>query len=124
MQTHIKVVALGNILLGLLGVLAGAGVLLGGTFGSLMSGSFVGAVVGSVASAMIGAVVAGLSLIGLFAGFGLLNGKPWARYVIIGLSAWRLLGILRLRPSAFFGAYSLWVLLSSEGQRAYSTRTV
>ena len=121
MQTHIKVVALGNIILGLLGALAGAGVVLGGTFGSLMSGHLVGAIVGTVASALIGVCSAGLSLIGVFAGFGLLNGKSWARYVIIVLSAFRL---FRFPWMTIFGAYSLWVLFNSETQRAFAPPTV
>jgi hypothetical protein len=121
MQTHIKVVALLNIILGALGALAGVGVLLGGTFGSLMSGSFVGAIVGSAVSALVGIVIAALSLVGLFAGFGLLNNKPWARYVIIVLSVLRL---VRFPFMTIFGAYSLWVLFNSETQRNFAEPVV
>jgi len=48
MRTHIKVVAIVNLLYSAVGLLTAASVLLGGVFGSLFSGSLVGAVVGSV----------------------------------------------------------------------------
>ena len=118
MRTHIKVVALINILMGAVGVLAGLGVLVGGTLGSLMSGSFVGAIAGTVTSAMIGVIIACISAVSVVAGFGLLNGKQWARYVVILLSV---LHLFHFPFRTIFGVYSLWVLLSAEGQREFST---
>lgn len=118
MRTHIKVVALLNIILGAVGVLSGLGVLIGGTFGSLMSGSLIGAVAGTAVSAIVGIVIAVLYGIGMLAGFGLLNGKQWARYTILMLSALRL---FQFPWMTIFGAYSLWVLLSTEGKREFSS---
>lgn len=117
MRTHIKVVALLNILIGGLGVLGGLGILIGGTFGSLFSGHLLGALLGTAISVVFGLLFAALSLIGLIAGFGLLSGRQWARYVIIVLSALRL---FRFPWMTIFGAYSLWVLMSSEGQREFA----
>ncbi|MBC8087063.1 MAG: hypothetical protein H7Z40_07330 [Phycisphaerae bacterium] len=121
MRTHIKVVAIVNIIFGALGVLGGLGVLLGGTFGSLMSGSFVGAIAGTAASALIGIVLACLAGVRLLAGFGLLSGKSWARIAIIIVSGF---GLLNFWVGTLFGAYSLWVLMSSEGQREFAADTV
>ncbi|MGV3708924.1 MAG: hypothetical protein ACO1Q7_08780 [Gemmatimonas sp.] len=121
MRTHIKVVALINILMGALGVLGGVAAFVGGTFGSIFSGSFVAALVGTVASTVIGLVIACLSAVSIVAGFGLLNGKPWARTVIIVLSV---LHLFSWPWRTIFGAYSLWVLLSSDGQREYQTISV
>jgi hypothetical protein len=121
MRTHIKVVALLNIVLGLLGALAGLGVVLGGTLGSVMSGSLIGAITGSIVSALIGMCIAALSLIGMVAGFGLLNGRSWARYVIIVLSVLRL---FRFPWMTIFGAYSLWVLFNSDAQREFNSPVV
>ncbi len=121
MRTHIKVVALLNIILGLAGALGGVAVLLGGTLGSLASGSFFGAILGTAVSAFVGVCIAALSLVGAVAGFGLLNGKPWARYVIIVLSVMRL---VRFPYMTIFGAYSLWVLFSAETVRSFDSVVV
>lgn len=121
MRTHIKVVAIVNIILGALGVLGGLGVLLGGTFGSLMSGSFVGAVAGTATSVLVGAVLACMAGVRVLAGFGLMSGKQWARYGIIIVSA---LGLFNFPVGTIFGIYSLWVLMSSEGQREFASGTV
>lgn len=121
MRTHIKVVALINILMGAVGMLAGLGVVLGGSFGSIMSGSFAGAIAGTIASATIGVIIACISGVSVVAGFGLLNGKQWARYVVIVLSV---LHLFSFPWKTIFGVYSLWVLLSAEGQREFSTVSV
>jgi hypothetical protein len=121
MRTHIKVVAIINIIFGALGVLGGLGVLLGGTFGSLMSGSFVGAIAGTAVSATIGIVLACLAGVRMLAGFGLMNGKSWARFTIIVVSA---LGLFNFWVGTVLGAYSLWVLLSTEGKREFASGTV
>jgi hypothetical protein len=116
MRTHIKVVALINIVFGALGALAGVAVLIGGTFGSLFSGSFVGAVAGTAVSVTVGLVLACLALISVVAGFGLLNGQSWARYVLIVVSIIRL---FRFPIGTAFGIYSLWVLFHRETQQIF-----
>lgn len=121
MGTHIKVVALLNILRGALGVLAGLAVLVGGTFGSMMSGSVVGAIAGTAASVIVSIIIAALSAIGVVAGMGLLNHKPWARYVIIVLSV---LSLLRFPFGTIVGAYSLWVMFNAETARTFAEPTV
>jgi hypothetical protein len=121
MRTHIKVVAIGNLLYSALGLLVAASVLLGGVFGSLGSGSLVGAIVGSVASIVAACVVGGLSLLGLIAGFALLNHQKWARYAIIIVSGLRL---FRWPWGTLFGGYSLWVLLNDETRTIFESQMV
>ena len=122
MRTHIKVVAIVNIILGALGVLGMLLGIVGGALGSLFSGSFVQAIVGTVVSATFGLVFAAFAALRMLAGFGLLSGKSWARYTIIICSA---VGIFTGGwIGIFFGIYALWVLLSSEGQREFATGTV
>lgn len=111
MRTHIKVVAIVNLLYSALGLLGALGVLFSGVFGSLFSGSLIGAIVGSVASVVVAIIVAVISGFGLVAGFGLLNHQQWARWVIIAVSAFRL---FRWPVGTLFGGYSLWVLLNQE----------
>ena len=116
MGTHIKVVALLNIIRGAFGLLGAVGVLIGGTLGSLMSGSFVGAIAGTIGS-VIGAVIVGaLSAFCVAAGFGLLNGKPWARIAVIVLSV---LGLFNFPLGTILGGYSLWVLFNDETKRTF-----
>ncbi len=118
MRTHIKVVAIVNILYSALGLLAAVGVLLGGIFGGIFSGGLFSFLAVTVAS-VIGAVMLGaFSLFGVIAGFGLLNHQQWARYVILAVSAFRL---FKWPFGSLFGAYSLWVLLNDETQHEFAT---
>lgn len=118
MRTHIKIVAIVNLLYSALGLLAAASVLFSGVFGSVFSGSFIGAIVGSVASVVTALVIGALSLFGVIAGFGLLNHQQWARYVIIIVSGFRL---FRWPFGTLFGGYSLWVLLNAETRSIFDS---
>ncbi|MEQ1693178.1 MAG: hypothetical protein ABMA00_17945 [Gemmatimonas sp.] len=121
MRTHIKIVAIVNLLFSAVGCLAAASVLFSGVFGSIFSGSLVGAVVGSVASVVMAIILGALSLFGLLAGFGLLNHQPWARNVIIVVSAFRL---FRWPMGTLFGGYSLWVLFHDETRSIFNSQSV
>lgn len=121
MRTHIKVVAIINIIFGALGVLGGLGVVLGGAFGSLFSGELIGAVVGVATSVVVGVILLAVSALRVAAGIGLMNGQQWARYSIILISV---LGLLRFPFGTIFSVYSLWVLLSSDGARQFTETTV
>lgn len=118
MRSHIKIVAIVNILYSALGLLAAAGVLVGGIFGGIFSGGLFSFLAGTIAG-IVGAIVIGcISAFGLVAGFGLLNRQQWARYVIIAVSAFRL---FKWPMGTIFGAYSLWVLLNDETQREFAS---
>jgi hypothetical protein len=52
-----------------------------------------------------------LSTLGLVGGIGLLAYKPWARYLVIVVSA---LGCLNIPIGTLKGVYTLWVLLQDE----------
>lgn len=121
MRTHIKFVAIINIILGALGVLKGLSYFVGGALGSLFSGQFVGAIVGVATSAVFGIIFMCLAALRVAAGFGLMNGQQWARYSIIVLAV---LGLLNFPIGTIFSVYSLWVLLSAEGQREFNTSPV
>lgn len=118
MRTHVKIVAIVNLLFSAMGLLAAAGALFGGVFSSLFSGSLAVALVGTVASVLMGVIIGALSLFGLFAGFGLLNHQPWARNVIIVVSAFRL---FRWPMGTLFGGYSLWVLFHDETRALFNS---
>lgn len=117
MLTHIKVVALVNIFYSALGILGAIAVLFGGLFGGAFSGSLTAFVVAGITSTIIAVVIAAISIFGLIAGFGLLAHKPWARIVLIVVSALRL---FRFPFGTLFGAYSLWVLLNAETKAIFA----
>lgn len=120
MREHIKIVAILNIALGALGVLAGLVIL-------AAAGSFAGFVAGWVDSddafsaapfiALIGIAIAifllVLSLPSIIGGWGLLRFRPWARILMIVISA---LDLLHVPIGTAIGVYGLWALLSEEAR--------
>jgi Sec-independent protein secretion pathway component TatC len=52
-----------------------------------------------------------LSTLGLVGGIGLLAYRPWARYIVMVVSA---LGCLNIPIGTLKGVYSLWVLLQDD----------
>ncbi len=52
-----------------------------------------------------------LSALGLIGGIGLMSYKPWARYLVMVVSA---LGCLNIPFGTIKGVYALWVLLQDE----------
>ena len=57
-----------------------------------------------------------LALPGLIGGFGLINFKPWARILVIVLSA---LDLISVPIGTAIGVYGLWVLLNGETERLF-----
>jgi uncharacterized membrane protein len=120
MRTHIKVVAIVNIVFSAMGVLKALGVLVGGVFGSAMSGSLTGFIAGSIGS-VFGAILVGcFAVFGLIAGFGLLNHQQWARYVAIVVA---IFGLFNFPFGTLFAIYTLWVLLNRETKQIFELGT-
>lgn len=120
MRTHLKVVGIVNLIYSTIGILAAAGVLLGGIFSSLATLNPIVLIVGTVTSALIAVVIGAISVFGLVAGFALLNHQQWARYVIVFVSALRL---FRWPWGTLFGGYSIWVLTHDETRRLFAMRS-
>lgn len=120
MRTHIKVVAVVNILFSALGLLGALGVLFSGVFGSMFSGSLTGFIVGGATSVLVAIVMGCVSLFGVIAGFGLLNHQGWARYVAIVVAVFRL---FNFPLGTIFAVYTLWVLLHSETKHIFELGT-
>jgi hypothetical protein len=57
-----------------------------------------------------------LSTVGLVGGIGLLVYKPWARYLVIVVSA---LGCLNIPFGTIKGVYSIWVLVQDEAIKLF-----
>jgi len=125
MDTHVKVLGVMYIVLSAFGVLLALFLIL--TFGG--AAGIVGAsadggdaaialpIIGIVGMAVVGFALA-LSLPGLFAGWGLLTLKPWARILGLVLS---ILHLLNIPFGTVLGIYGLWVLLNKDTERLFAT---
>jgi len=124
MEGHVRFLAILNIVFGSIGLLVGTGVFL------LLGG--IGAVVGTAGDAdtfsafpILGAI-GGLVFMILFifsapqiiGGIGLLKGQPWARILMIALSA---INLISVPIGTLTGAYGLWVLLNEETTRMFAS---
>jgi hypothetical protein len=127
METHVKVLAVLQIVLGALGVLVGVGVfaIMGGVAGIVqMDGDndaemvvpLLGVVGGFVMIIML--VV---SVPGIIAGIGLLSFQPWARILTLVLS---ILNLVNIPFGTLIGGYGLWVLLKPETAPLFEPRRV
>ena len=125
MQTHVKV-------LGVLYLAVGGCMLLGALFLAMTMGGVAGIVGASadpedaaiavpilgIAGTALAAFFGIFSLPSLITGYGLLNYKPWARIVGIVLSA---ISLIVIPFGTIIGAYGLWVLLTKETERLFSS---
>ena len=59
-----------------------------------------------------------LGLPGLIGGWGLLNFRPWARILVIVLSA---LNLINVPVGTILGIYGLWVLLNKDTEPLFTT---
>ena len=123
MQTHVKVVAVGFIVLSALGVLAALMLMLifGGAAGIV--GAAADEPEAAIAIPIIGltgtlltVVLFAISLPGLITGFGLLSWKPWARILAIVLCA---INLINIPIGTILGIYGLWVLLNKDTERLF-----
>ncbi|MEX1128255.1 MAG: hypothetical protein WEB50_06805 [Vicinamibacterales bacterium] len=123
MQTHVKVVAVGFIVLSALGVLAGLMLMLifGGAAGIV--GAAADEPEAAIAIPIIGMTgtlltvfLFAVSLPGLITGFGLLSWKPWARILAIVLCA---INLINIPIGTILGIYGLWVLLNKDTERLF-----
>lgn len=121
MDQHVKTVAILNIVLGVLGILVAfvIAVFLGG-IGAMISAAEGGsddAVAGGLVMGGIGMIVAAvfvvLSIPGLVGGWGLLQFRPWARILVIVISA---LNLMSFPIGTAIGVYGLWALLHRDSE--------
>lgn len=122
MQTHVRVLGILHIVLGVLGVLIGLGVfaIFGGVAGLVQmdndpDAAAVVPLIGAVGGFVLLFILV-LSVPGIIAGFGLLSYRPWARILAIVLS---ILDLVSFPLGTAIGAYGLWVLFTTEGARLF-----
>ena len=125
MEQHVKVLAILNIVMGILGVLAAVIVLIVmGGVGLIVSsngeadGAMVGTMLGGI-GALVFVFIAVLSVPGIIAGYGLLHYRPWAPMLSIVISA---LNLLSFPFGTALGIYGLWVLLNESTKPLFQER--
>ena len=126
MEQHVKILGVLNIVWGAMGALGGLVLLgiIGGAYG--IAGTAIGYNPGAHIAlpiiAIIGSIIALLLLIlsvpSIIAGIGLFYFKPWARLLALVISV---LHLFNIPIGTALGIYGLWVLLSQEGQRCFSS---
>ena len=123
MQSHVKLLAILNIVFGSLLVLGGVIVMvvLGGIglAGAASTNSEDAAVALPILGGIGGIIFFVLLILGLpqiLAGWGLLNYKPWARILTIVLSV---LHLFSFPLGTALGVYGLWVLLKPETEALF-----
>lgn len=124
MRDNVKIVAILNIVLGCLGVLAGVVVLVifGGLAGMVGVSRDQDAAAAVPILALIGICVAIflfiLSVPAIIGGWGMLKFRPWARILMIIVSVFNL---LHFPIGTALGIYGLIVLLNDETRRLFET---
>lgn len=124
METHVKVLGVLYLALSALGVLFAMFLVL--TLGSAAGivGAAADAEDAAIALPIIGiggmaivVMLLALSLPGIFAGWGLLAFKSWARILALVLS---ILNLINIPVGTILGIYGLWVLLNKDTERLFS----
>ena len=124
METHVKVLGILFVVLGVLGLIGVLviGLIFGGTAGIVSMAAddpeakaIAVPVLGTV-GLVIGGLILVLSLPDILAGIGLLERRPWARILALVLSV---LGLLNFPFGTAVGAYGLWVLFNPETEALF-----
>ena len=125
MDTHVRVLGVLNIAVGVLGLIVAAVMMVGvgGAAGIITASAdpdeaAIAVPILSVVGAFLVFFLFAFSLPALAAGIGLLYFKPWARILGIVLSVIALLGFPWV---TILGVYGLWVLFSKDTERLFST---
>lgn len=123
MVTHVKLIAVLHIVMGAIGLLVGAGLLLlfGGIAGIVgftdhTNGRLIAIPILGTIGTFLFIFIAALSLPDIIAGIGLLQFRPWARTLTIILSA---LHLFNVPFGTALGVYGIWALLTPEAEALF-----
>jgi hypothetical protein len=112
MRKHVTVVAAIQIGFGILGLIGAMAVFFALNFAKgFVENEEVPTMVLGFLSVSLPLLIGFMSTLGLVGGIGLLSFQPWARYLVIVVSA---LGCLNIPIGTLKGVYALWVLLQDE----------
>lgn len=114
-EKHTRILAILWLVISILGLARGFGIFFGGSIAMHFVPFPMRAFIWPIAGA-IGVFLLASSVAGFFAGWGLLNYRPWARMLTL------ILGVISLIHIPFgtaLGIYTLWVLLPAESEQEY-----
>jgi hypothetical protein len=124
MDTHVRVLGVLNLAIGVIGLIAAAVMMIGvgGAAGIISAAAdpeeaAMAVPILSIVGAFLVAFLFAFSLPAIITGIGLLYFKPWARILGIVLSAIALLGFPWV---TILGVYGLWVLFSKDTERLFA----
>lgn len=122
METHVKVLAWFNLVLGGLGVVLAAGTFAGGSIIPAVIAAAAGeaaflpaSIMQAIVTAVVGIILV-LSLPSLILGFGLYNLRPWARILGIVLAA---IHLFNVPVGTILSVYAFWVLLNPQTEALF-----
>ncbi|MEJ5367515.1 MAG: hypothetical protein WHT08_04300 [Bryobacteraceae bacterium] len=125
METHVKVLAWFNLILGGLGVLLAAITFAGGSlipalvaFAAGEAGFLPASILQAIVTLIVGMILV-LSLPSLILGFGLYNLRPWARILGIVLAA---IHLFNVPLGTLVSVYAFWVLLNPQTAELFRRR--
>jgi hypothetical protein len=120
MKKHVTLVGSIQIGFSVLGLLAAVVIFVALTFARGFAGDDnAGQIVLRFLSISLPLLIGFLSTVGLAGGIGLLSYKPWARYLVIVVSA---LGCVNIPFGTIKGVYCLWVLLQDETIKLFTVQ--
>jgi hypothetical protein len=117
MRQHVTVVAAMRIGFGALGLFLALVCFVAITGGGLISGDEEAITITSIVGTVVGGFLALLSLPGIIGGIGLLQGKPWARILVLILAVFDLFNI---PIGTAIGVYTIWVLMQEETEDLFA----
>jgi hypothetical protein len=120
MKKHVTVVGAIQIGFGVLGLIAAVAAFFALNFArSQVMGDDVASSVLKLLSISVPVLIGFLSTLGLVGGVGLFTYQPWARYLVIVVSA---LGCLNIPIGTLKGVYALWVLLQDDTVKLFEKK--
>ena len=120
MKKHVTVVGAIQIGFGVLGLIVAVAAFFALNFArSQVGGDDVAGSVLKLLSISVPVLIGFLSTLGLVGGVGLFTYQPWARYLVIVVSA---LGCLNIPIGTLKGVYALWVLLQDDTVKLFEKK--
>ena len=116
MESHIKIVALINIVFGILGLMIAGIVFVAVAAGGLIAGDSETIMITSIVAVSVSGLIAVFSIPGIIAGWGILKMKSWGR--ILGLIM-AMLNLINIPFGTAFGVYAIWVLMNDETEKIF-----
>lgn len=120
MEKHVQIVAILQIICGILGILIGIICFIAIAGGGMLSGDYEAIWITSMVATFLAIFFIVLSIPALVGGIFLLKKANWARILVIIISV---LNLINIPIGTIIGAYSLWVLLNAETTKLFSGQT-